>query len=380
MNRKKLTTIFYPLIKYIDLLFIVLILSFLINELILPLISLIDFIYNYYNTPPQLVKDVIYNMASTNNVNTSASHSTDVRVIHDDGSWANTIKSLFIYGSGALRLQLARGGTPARRARTFIIASTIATDVLAKFVNNTINDPAYVRSHFENWSAIWENGKDGVAKLNLDKETSKKLAEALNSTSTNENISTSCSSNFAEAGVVNKLTIDSSGYLPLPLWGTPSVATPATTKLEEWGCPVIPSSSNSYGGYSCSFREAGVEDIPNNIIKYIMDIIRPILEPVITNYSNEILANQIYDLSILLFILSILISILILGLLINILVLINSNRILNFFTNKYIRWYVNVNMKLIGIEVLCLGSSILYFMFTLSKGLQYIATHPIIFN
>jgi len=86
MNRKKLTTIFYPLIKYIDLLFIVLILSFLINELILPLISLIDFIYNYYNTPPQLVKDVIYNMASTNNVNTSASHSTDVRVIHDDGS------------------------------------------------------------------------------------------------------------------------------------------------------------------------------------------------------------------------------------------------------------------------------------------------------
>lgn len=51
---------------------------------------------------------------------------------------------------------------------------------------------------------------------------------------------------------------------------------------------------------------------------------------------------------------------------------------MNLFTNKYIRWYVNINMKLIGIEVFCLGSSILYFMYSLSKGLQYIATHPII--
>jgi hypothetical protein len=118
----------------------------------------------------------------------------------------------------------------------------------------------------------------------------------------------------------------------------------------------------------------GMEDISTKIIKYIMDIILPILEPISTNYPNEVLANQIYDLSILLFILSILISILILGLLINILVVINSNRILNLFTNKYIRWYVNLNMKLISIEVLCLGSSILYFMYTLSKGLQYIAT------
>jgi hypothetical protein len=60
---------------------------------------------------------------------------------------------------GALRLQLARGGTPA--SRTFIIVSTIATDAAAKFVNNTIIDPAFVRSHIENWSAIWKNGNEG---------------------------------------------------------------------------------------------------------------------------------------------------------------------------------------------------------------------------
>lgn len=39
-----------------------------------------------------------------------------------------------------------------------------------------------------------------------------------------------------------------------------------------------------------------------------MDIIRPILEPVASNYSNEVLANQIHDISVILFILSILIS------------------------------------------------------------------------
>lgn len=332
------------IIKSIDLLLIVLVLSFLINDLISILISLFNTIYNYSNA-----QDIIYNMASpqdsplgagTSIVNTPTSHNTDVRVIHDDGSWANSIKSLFIFGTGALRLHLARGGTPA--SRTFIIASTIATDALSKFITNTINDPAYVRSHFENWSAIWENGKAGVAKINLDTETSKKMGEALNSPQDSP----------LEAGARFNENITS-----------------AVTKGSEE--TVV----NNFAA-----APYGMEDISNKIIKYIMDIIRPILEPVTTNYSNEVLANQIYDLSILLFILSILISILILGLLINILVLINSNRILNLFTNKYIRWYVNVNMKLISIEVFCLGSSILYFMHTLSTGLQYIATHPIIFN
>ena len=166
------------------------------------------------------------------------------------------------------------------------------------------------------------------------------MVEALNSSSNNENLISS----------VNKASVS-------PLKGSEANVNNFTANLSE-----------------------GMEDISNKIIKYLMDMIRPILEPVITNYSNEVLANQIYDLSILLFLISILISILILGLLINILVLINSNRILNLFTNKYIRWYVNVNMKLISIEVFCLGSSILYFMHTLSTGLQYIATHPIIFN
>jgi hypothetical protein len=49
-----------------------------------------------------------------------------------------------------------------------------------------------------------------------------------------------------------------------------------------------------------------VEKTVNNLINYL----KTILEPVYVDYSNEILANQLYGISILLFILSVLIIIL----------------------------------------------------------------------
>jgi hypothetical protein len=69
------------LIKSIDLLFLLLVLSLLINDLMSILISFITTINNNSNA-----QDIIYNMASTSNVNTTISHPTDVRIIHDDGS------------------------------------------------------------------------------------------------------------------------------------------------------------------------------------------------------------------------------------------------------------------------------------------------------
>ena len=57
-----------------------------------------------------------------------------------------------------------------------------------------------------------------------------------------------------------------------------------------------------------------------------------------------------------------------------------SDKLLNLFTNKYIRWYILYNKKVIGIEIAFLSISILYFMYKLSYGLHFIATHPITFN
>lgn len=98
------------------------------------------------------------------------------------------------------------------------------------------------------------------------------------------------------------------------------------------------------------------------------------------DYSNELLANQIYLISILLFIISIAIVVLIIGLLINLIVYIYSDRIKDMFTNKFIRGYITLNKKFIGVEVeiFLVGGSILYFMLYLTFGLQFLATHRIL--
>ena len=89
------------------------------------------------------------------------------------------------------------------------------------------------------------------------------------------------------------------------------------------------------------------------------------------------LAEQIYGLSIILFLLSIIIIILFIAFTLNALVLIYRDRIINYFTNKYIRGYLKLNSSVIAIELIILSITVLYFLFTLSRGLQFIATHPI---
>jgi uncharacterized membrane protein len=80
-----------------------------------------------------------------------------------------------------------------------------------------------------------------------------------------------------------------------------------------------------------------MNSISEKIINSLLDILKPILEPVSVNYSNEILANQIYGISIILFILSVLILILLIAFMINILILVYSDKLINLFKNKYIR-------------------------------------------
>ena len=76
---------------------------------------------------------------------------------------------------------------------------------------------------------------------------------------------------------------------------------------------------------------------PENILNLIIQMLKPILEPISVDYSNELLANQIYVISIILFILSIMIIILLTAFIVNIIILVYSDKLMNFFTNKYIR-------------------------------------------
>ena len=80
--------------------------------------------------------------AITNAAATSSTHTT---IIHNDGSWSNGVRQIFVYGTGVWRLTLLRGGG-SPLAKGFIIGSTIAADFTTKVLNNTINDPYYVKN------------------------------------------------------------------------------------------------------------------------------------------------------------------------------------------------------------------------------------------
>ena len=125
------------------------------------------------------------------------------------------------------------------------------------------------------------------------------------------------------------------------------------------------------------YASNGLDDWSPSLLDKVIEMLSPILEPVSVNYSNELLATQIYGLSILLFVLSVLIIVLLLAFMLNIVLLVYSDKLLSFFTNKYIRWYIQFNKKMIGVELSFLGLSILYFMYMLSYGIHFIATHPI---
>ncbi len=314
-NSLKIDTI----INSIDYFILVIIIFTFIGDFILILSSIFNHLFeflniNAYDYINYMTEPTTTTPASTSNTTTTQASTTNITttIIHNDGSWSNAVRSIFIYGTGAFRLHLLKGGTPSSRA--FVIGSTIIGDSLIKVLNNTINDPTYVKNHYMNWKSIWESQDKGVLKLEVDTETLNKISEA------SEN-------------------------------------------------------SSKYLG-----DENNLLELFNLYIKGIFENLKYILEPVQVNYSNEILANQIYDISILLFVLSIIITGLIIVLIINMLILINMDRIIKYFNNKYIRWYLLFNKKVIGIEILILGVTIIYFMFSLTKGILFIATHPVIIN
>lgn len=293
------------IIYCLDLILFGLVIFYLVYNLLAVILSIIDICGESY------WKDLVHNMCEGDNVQNSITHTTNVSIIHDDSGWSNAIRQIFIYGTGALRLHLIRGGTPGTRG--FIIGSTLMADGLSRVINNTINDPEYVRNHIENWRKVWKDGE--VLDVTVDESTSKKILEVMD---------------------------------PHPVDNVQNFI-----------------SSDDLGKFS------------ETIVNSIMGRLKDILEPAYVNYSNDILLEQIYGLSILLFILSLLIIILFVGFILNILIFVYSDRILNYFTNKYIRAYIQLNKKLIGIEIFFLSGSILYFLYVLSHGLHFICTHPI---
>ena len=134
---------------------------FLLTIIIFTIVG--DFIYIFSSIINHLIEyfninglDLINSMSDnkttpTLNTNNSSTSNTTTTIIHDDGSWSGASineRSLFIYGSGGMRLATVKG-SPGRVG--FVIISTILGDATSRILTNAINDPTYVRNHYVNW-------------------------------------------------------------------------------------------------------------------------------------------------------------------------------------------------------------------------------------
>jgi len=229
---------------------------------------------------------------------------TSVQIIHDDGSWANGIRNLFIYGSGGalLIMNARRGGSPSQQL--FIISSTILAESASRLVVNSLNDPGYIRAHIYNIRAIF-HGNDS-ANVYLDSHA-EQTATGANSSSTLPG------STVGGVPVSNTETILGSGS----------------------------SSANAAGGLdeiakSMLGVDIDLAKICESVLSKIVNYLNYIFEPVQHTFTIDVMSNHIQNISLLFFILTAIIFIFFISFLFNITLFLFSDRLMRYFTNKYI--------------------------------------------
>jgi hypothetical protein len=255
------------------------------------------------------------------------SYTTERRIVHEDSSWSNTIRTLFINGSGGWRLMLSRNGTPAQRV--VIIGSSLIVDAFGRVIQNVVNDPNYAAAQHRAWLIIWNSRNRNSTTVHVDPVTQQTISSGSNS------------------GIVNT--------------GTPGTGASSTEV-----------SKNMIGG------DFDLGALSESILNKIADYLDYIFEPVQLSFSNEVMSQQIQNVSIILWILTVCMSIFFIALLFNIALFIFSGKLQKYFTNKYILWYLSFNKKIIGFEIFMLSGWIFYILYLLLIGLHYIAIHPVI--
>lgn len=201
-----------------------------------------------------------------------------------------------------LYMSLTRGGGPTQQV--FILGTTLLAESVSRFLTNSLNDPSYIRAQTQNIKAVFTG--EGNANVYINNDT----LQAATASNTVSNLSSSTTS-------VSSAT--SSGVIPGSL--TPSSSVPG---LQE----EIAKSSIGIDIDLVAFSES--------ILNKIMTYLNYLFQPVPHNFTIDVMSNHIQNLSILLFILTILILIFFLSLLFNLTIFIFSKRLLNYFTNKYI--------------------------------------------
>lgn len=139
--------------------------SFFINKLFNLIIWVFETKFVAFN-----LNDVICfmnnsNTSDTNTVVNTVTQSTTTQIIHNDGSWSNAIRSLFIYGTGGYQLYLTRTGSPG--SRFAIVGGSIFADSVGRFLANSINDPNYLRNYINAWRVSLDSNSEDTAIVNV---------------------------------------------------------------------------------------------------------------------------------------------------------------------------------------------------------------------
>ena len=257
-------------------------------------------------------------MSENNNVNNSNNTRT-TQIVHSNGTWAESIRSVFIYGTAGLRYVAARSGP----GRAFTVVGAIGVDLSARFFQNAINDPTYIREHYNNSNIFWDRASNQVRLLIRE-------INPPNSSNSGESVSK----------LINNCDFNSS---------------------------FVSNNLNS-----------NITDFIDLKIKPIFDYFVKMLSPVKVDYSNELLAQQIHGIAIGLFILCICIIVLFIAFLINVIILLYRDKLISYFKNKYIVAYLKLQINIILLELVFIVIIMSNAFYNLMLGIHFIATHPVI--
>lgn len=327
---------------------------------------------------------------NNSNVSETGVSNYNTQIILDDGSWSNGIRSIFLYSTAAWRISMTR---PSPGRQFAIVGMSIFGDFSARFISNAINNPRFILEHYRNWKII-RNGDSVTVTVNPNTP----IAEAIDTlgaqvaqvptgqVTAQSQAAWSNGQAYAQAHASHAAHASQNGQVTAQAqaaWNNAHAAQAGQGHGEV--IQAIQAAQSNKGGGSVFKNNFisdgnGLEDIQNNMINKVMVYIKPILQPVQVDYSNELLANQIYGISIMLFILSLVVIGLLVFFIFNVIIFAYSDKIMNYFNNKYIRWYIALNKKFIVVEIFLLSVNILYSMYYLSYGIHFIATHPITFS
>lgn len=252
--------------------------------------------------------------SNTNSNTTQTSTVVTHRSVQVNGTWSDTIRTVFIYGTAAMRIQLTQNPS----SRRFAVVGAILTDAGSKFLNSSINDPSFLKEHYQNIREIFNTSKPEEVTLDV-----------------------------SNVPVLDSVLKSGSG---------------------------TSSTSNAFSNFNFSSITDALD------INLVLNTFLKNLEPIPVDYPIELLAQQVYGITIACFILCIGIILLFISFIFNLLIVIFRDKLLNYFTNKYIVGYLKLQFKVLFFELFVISLLIFYALGYLAYGLYFLVRHPVMIN